>query len=136
MSDKVWRAISTPAVFAKEADRGLGRKPGSIRFLFSLVPHSLPFLKEETMSRFIVVHGAPPEIAQDQVVDGAKSVVASLPEDTDWLNSWAAGPAGKLICEWEAPDAERIRAALEPIIDLFPIESIYEVEWIDPEWYE
>jgi hypothetical protein len=88
------------------------------------------------MSRFIVIHSGPPEITQDQVVDGARSVVASLPADTDWLNSWAAGREAKLICEWEAPDAEAIQAALEPIIDLFPIETIYEVEWIDPQWYE
>jgi hypothetical protein len=88
------------------------------------------------MSRFIVIHGAPAEITQDQVIDGARSVVASLPADAHWLNSWAAGPAAKLICEWEAPDVDAVRAACEPINDLFPIEAIYEVEWIDPEWYK
>jgi hypothetical protein len=88
------------------------------------------------MARFIVIHGAPSAITQDQIMEGIQDVKASLSAETDWLNSWAAGPEGKLLCEWEAPDAEAIRTALEPIIDLFPIETIYEVEWIDPKWYE
>jgi hypothetical protein len=53
----------------------------------------------------------------------------------EWLNSWLSREA-KLFCEWEAPDADAIRAALEAVKDLFPIEECYEVERIDPQWYE
>jgi hypothetical protein len=88
------------------------------------------------MARFIVIHGTPPAVTQDQFIAGAKSVATSLPTDTDWLNSWVAGEAGKLVCEWEAPDADAIRASLQPVKDLIPIETIYEVEWIDPRWYK
>ena len=88
------------------------------------------------MSRFIVIHSTPPAATQDQLIAGAKRVAASLPAHTDWLNSWAAAEAGKLLCEWEAPDADAIRASLEPVRDLFPIETIYEVQWIDPRWYK
>jgi hypothetical protein len=136
MTDKAWIAISSPPCLQRaQAAAGTRTKLDHLRFC-NLPLYGLPFLKEENMSRFIVIHGAPPAITQDQVVDGAKSVVASLPADAEWLNSWAAGPEAKLICEWEAPDPEAIRAALEPIKDLFPIETMYEVEWIDPQWYK
>jgi hypothetical protein len=88
------------------------------------------------MARFIVVHGTPEQATQDELIRGAKKVTASLPTDTKWLNSWSAGKAEKLFCEWEAPDAEAIRASLKPVTDLFPIDEIHEVVWINPEWYK
>ncbi|MGD2145512.1 MAG: DUF4242 domain-containing protein [Anaerolineae bacterium] len=87
------------------------------------------------MSRFIVIHGVPVEATQQELIAGAKTVAASLPAGTEWLNSWAAGPSGRMFCEWEAPDAEAIRAALEPVKHLFPVEALHQVEWIDPAWY-
>jgi hypothetical protein len=88
------------------------------------------------MARFIVVHGVPSEGSQDQLIKGARKVMASLAPGAEWRNSWGAAQAGKLFCEWEAPDADAIRASLEPAKDLFPVETIYEVEWIDPQWYK
>lgn len=88
------------------------------------------------MARFFVIHGIPPQATQDKLINGARQVVASLAPGTEWLNSWSAGEAGKLFCEWEAPDANAIRASLEPVKDLFPIEAFYEVQWIDPQWYK
>ena len=60
------------------------------------------------MSRFIVIHGVPREATQQELIAGAKTVAASLPAGTDWLNSWAAGPSGKMFCEWEAPNKDTI----------------------------
>jgi hypothetical protein len=87
------------------------------------------------MARFIVIHDIPPQATQDQIIGGAKSVVASLTPGTEWLNSWMVPEARKLFCEWEAPDADVIRSSLEPVKHLFPIESLHEVEWVDPKWY-
>ena len=87
------------------------------------------------MARFIAIHSVPAHATQEQVFAGAKRVKASLAPGTDWLNSWGVPEADKLFCEWEAPDVDAIRASLEPVKDLFPIEIIYEVEWIDPQWY-
>jgi hypothetical protein len=87
------------------------------------------------MARFIVIHNIPAQAAQDQIVDGARKVAASLAPGTEWLNSWLASES-KLFCEWEAPDADAIRTSLEPVKDLFSIKTIYEVEWIDPQWYK
>lgn len=89
------------------------------------------------MSRFIVIHTTPPEVTQEQAVAGAKQIAASLPAGIEWLNSWwIAGEVQRLFCEWEAPDPEAIRAAVEPIKHIFPIESLYEAQWIDPQWYK
>jgi hypothetical protein len=82
------------------------------------------------------VHRAPSEATQDTLIKAAKKVAASLEEGTEWRNSWAAGEADRLFCEWEAPDADTIRNYLEPAKDLLPIEALYEVQWIDPRWYE
>ena len=88
------------------------------------------------MARFIVVHSGPEEGYQDEMIGFARQVAASLPPGTEWRNSWAAGEASKLFCEWEAPSKEAIEATLEAAGALFPIETIHEVEWIDPEWYK
>jgi hypothetical protein len=88
------------------------------------------------MARFVVIHGTPPQADQDQLIDSARRVVASLAPGTEWLNSWISVEGGKLFCEWEAPDADAIRASLELAKNLFPIEALYEVQWIDPQWYK
>jgi hypothetical protein len=89
------------------------------------------------MSRFIVIHSAAPQMTQDQVIDSARRLVASLPPETEWLNSWwIPGEVQRLFCEWEALDSKALRAALEPVTRLLPIESIHEAQWIDPQWYK
>lgn len=88
------------------------------------------------MARFIVIHDTPEHGTQDELIREAKKITASLAPNTKWLNSWSAGKVAKLFCEWEAPDAEAVRASLKPVIDLFPIEEIHEVIWINPEWYK
>ena len=88
------------------------------------------------MARFIVIHNVPAQATQSQIVEGARKVAASLASGTEWLNSWILVGGNKLFCEWEAPDAGAIRVSLEPAKDLFPIEAIHEVEWINPQWYK
>ena len=88
------------------------------------------------MARFIVVHSSPLEGKQDQLIAGARQVAASLAPGTEWRNSWISAKEGTLFCEWEAPDGDTIRALLEPVKHLFPIETIHEVEWLDPTWYQ
>jgi hypothetical protein len=89
------------------------------------------------MARFIVIHTPPTHVTQEQAIDGARRVATSLATGTEWLNSWwIPGQVQKLFCEWEAPDADAVRASLEPIMNLLPIESLHEVQWIDPQWYK
>lgn len=87
------------------------------------------------MARFIVTHSMA-EGTQEQFVDGAKKVATSLAAGAEWLNSWWVAETEKLICEWEAPDAEAVRASLEVVKDLFPVETIHEAQRIEPQWYK
>jgi hypothetical protein len=77
-----------------------------------------------------------PQVTQDQAVNSARQVVTSLTSGTAWINSWWAPEADKLFCEWEAPNADAIRVTLESARELLPIEAIYEVQQIRPEWYD
>lgn len=88
------------------------------------------------MAGFIVIHMTPETVTQDKIVEGGRKVVASQVRGARWLNSWVAGEAEKLFCEWEAPDANAVRASLEPAKEIFPIEAIHEVQWVNPEWYK
>jgi hypothetical protein len=87
------------------------------------------------MARFIVIHRVPDQATQDQIIDAARQVIASLAPGVEWLNSWLSREA-KLFCEWEAPDADAIRTAIEAVKDICPIEECSEVERIDPQWYK
>ena len=87
------------------------------------------------MARYLVIHATPVGGTQDQIIGAAKTLAASLPPSLAWLNSWAAGEAERLFCEWEAENKETLLATLEPIKELFPIEAMHLVTWIDPAWY-
>jgi hypothetical protein len=88
------------------------------------------------MARYIVTHHSVTQASQDQLIESAKQIATSLPPGTEWLNSWWVAETEKLICEWEAPDADAIQASLEPAKAFFPIETIHEVQWINPSWYK
>jgi hypothetical protein len=88
------------------------------------------------MPRYIVVHRTPSELGQEQLVADIKKLVAHLPPGVHWLNSWFSPKEGGLFCEWDAPDADAVQASLAPFESLVPIETIYEVEWIDPAWFD
>ena len=89
------------------------------------------------MARFMVIHNPPQHVTQDQAIDAARQVAVSLAPEVEWLNSWwISGDVQRLYCEWEAPDADAVRASLRPIQDLLPIEALHEVQWIDPKWYK
>ena len=88
------------------------------------------------MARFLIIHNIPEHATQDQLFSGAKQLVDSLGPGVEWLDSYAASDMQRLFCFWEAPSAEAIQTALGPVNDLFPVESMHEVEWIDPKWYK
>ena len=87
------------------------------------------------MARFIVIHGVT-QATQDQIFESARAVVASLAPGAEWLNSWWVPATEKVICEWEAPDVNAIHASLGSAGDVLPIETIHEVQWVDPKWYK
>jgi hypothetical protein len=85
------------------------------------------------MPRFIVTHDMT-HCTQEQLLECTKSLADSLTAGTEWVQSWWVVENNKLLCEWLGENADAIRAALEPAGGLIPIESICEVQWIDPTW--
>ena len=88
------------------------------------------------MARFIVIHTPSPEITQDQLFDGAQEILASLEPGVQWLNSWSAGKANKVFCEWEAPDAETIRRTLTKFEHIMSTDEIHSVVQVDPDLFK
>ena len=88
------------------------------------------------MARFIMTHPSAAEATQEQFMEAARSVMALLAPGVEWLNSWWFPSTGRLLCEWEAPDEDTVRASLGPALELFPIETIDEVQWADPQRYK
>ena len=84
------------------------------------------------MAKFIVIHTPNPEFTQDQMVESAREIWNVLEPGVLWLNSWSAGEANKLFCEWEAPDAEAIRRSLAPVEHIMSTDEIHPVVQIDP----
>ena len=88
------------------------------------------------MARYMVVHSTAGIKEQEEAVAGVKRMIHSLPPSTKWLNSWLALQSPKMFCEWEAPDRDSLLAALGPVTQNLPVETIYEVAHVDPRWYE
>jgi hypothetical protein len=88
------------------------------------------------MARFIVVHTPNPKFTQDQLVEGAHEIVNALESGAQWLNTWSAGDANKVFCEWEAPDAETIRRSLASVEHIMSTDEIHAVVHIDPHLFK
>ena len=84
------------------------------------------------MARFIVVHTPNPEFTQDQMLESVREIWNVLEPGVQWLNSWSAGKANKVFCEWEAPDAETIRRTLTKLEHIMSTDEIHSVVQVDP----
>jgi hypothetical protein len=88
------------------------------------------------MARFIVVHTPNPAFTQDQMFESARKIWAILEPGVQWLNTWSAGDANKVFCEWEAPDAETIRRILTQVEHIMSTDEIHPVVHIDPSLFK
>ncbi len=86
------------------------------------------------MTTFIVIHRLPDVATQDEVIAAGKTISARLSRDARWQRGWIVPADNRLLCEWEASDAEAIQTALEGV-DLLPVEAIYPAGVIDPVWF-
>jgi hypothetical protein len=88
------------------------------------------------MARFIVVHTPNPEFTQDQLFEGARKIWTTLEPGVQWLNTWSAGDANKVFCEWEAPDAETLQRTLVQVEHIMSTDEIHPVVHIDPNLFK
>jgi hypothetical protein len=90
------------------------------------------------MAKHVVVHT--PEVqdaSQDRLFGLLQALAQRDVPDTQWLASWLAVDGSKLFCLWEAPGEDAILTALgEEALQMSPIDTIYEVVDVNPEYFE
>ncbi|NIO18963.1 DUF4242 domain-containing protein [bacterium] len=82
------------------------------------------------MAKFLAVHPVGKDLTLEAGTPIGKAVKASLTVDAYWIRSWYVREEGKLYCEWDAKDAESIRQVIAKAAPEFPIEGIYEMEFM------
>jgi hypothetical protein len=93
------------------------------------------FLEKKYMPKFLVVHPlpAPATIAEATPVGKAAKTNSTL--DAYWVNSWAQlnqeGKIVKILCQWNATNAEAIRQVLKKVPA--PFEGPYPMTVVDSE---
>jgi hypothetical protein len=90
------------------------------------------------MPKYVVVHTPLVEDAsQDMLFRMLRDIAERDVPETEWLNSWLSVDGSRMFCLWEAPGDDAIRAALgEEALGLSPIDKIYEVVDVNPEYFE
>ena len=90
------------------------------------------------MGKFLVVHTMPMPMTVEQAGPIAKAGKANLTSDAYWVSSWLQlneqGKITKILCEWDAKDAESVRKVLAKIPDL-PVDGVYPMAKVDAEAY-
>lgn len=80
------------------------------------------------MSKFVVVHPVGGAMSAEDAAPVAKAVKANCTPDAYWIRSWYLPEEGKLYCEWDAKDADSIRAAMTAAAKMVPqppVEGVY-----------
>jgi len=90
------------------------------------------------MGKFLAVHTLPSPTSTEQATPIAKAAKASSGADAYWVSSWLQlneqGKITKILCEWDAKDAESVRNILAKIPGL-PVDGVYPMGKVDAEAY-
>lgn len=94
------------------------------------------------MSKQLVIHALPSPIPVAQAEQVAKLAKALSNVDAYWVSSWNQlddkGDIAKIMCEWDAKDAESLKKVLEEMgkqIPNFPCDGPYPMSKVDGESY-
>jgi len=89
------------------------------------------------MPKFLVVHTLPaPATVEKEATPIGKKVKANSTLEAYWVRSWCQlnkeGKIVKILCEWNAVDAESVRKVLAKVPEL-PVDGIYPLMIVDSE---
>jgi hypothetical protein len=88
------------------------------------------------MGKFLAVHTLPSPMTVEEATPFAKAVKANSSADAYWVGSWLQmneeGKTTRILCEWDAKDAESIRETFARIPQL-PVDGIYPMSKVDAE---
>ena len=81
------------------------------------------------MSKYMCVHPVGSNMDPDVATPLAKAIKANSTTDAYWIRSWYAPEEGRFYCEWDAKDADAVRAVVDAALAQtgipFPLEGIY-----------
>ena len=89
------------------------------------------------MPCFIVTHKPTDDYTQEVGIAAAKKLMAALPKNVKWEMSWLIPEETVVLCHWEAPSGDAIRAALDQagVSQILPIVQVREAFEMNPQWY-
>lgn len=89
------------------------------------------------MPKFLVVHPIPTPVTTEEAAPVGKAAKANSTVDAYWVKSWAQlnqeGKIVKILCEWNATNAEAVRQVLKKVPA--PCEGPYPMIVVDSEDY-
>ena len=90
------------------------------------------------MGKFLVTHTLPSPATIEEAGVFAKKAKANVTLDAYWIGASIQlneqGKATKILCEWDAKDAESIRKVLAKVPEL-PVDGVYPMAKMDAESY-
>ncbi len=88
------------------------------------------------MPCYLLSHQPLGEFSQESLLDCGRRLVAALPKSIKWRLAWYLPEENVVLCHWDAPGPEAIRAVLDQagIGQLMQLQKIEEVVEIHPEW--
>ena len=72
------------------------------------------------MGKFVVVHPVGNNMDPEAMAPVARAIKAACTTDAYWIKSTYLPEEGKLYCEWDAKDADAIRAVMEAAAKVVP----------------
>jgi hypothetical protein len=90
------------------------------------------------LGKFLTPHTLPSPATIEEAGVFAKRVKANVGVDAYWIGAWVQlndqGKTTKILCEWDAKDAESIRKVLAKVPGL-PVDGVYPMAKVDAESY-
>jgi len=89
------------------------------------------------MPKFLAVHPLPAPVTLEEATPAGKLAKANSTIDAYWVGAWAQlnkdGKIVKILCEWNATNADEVRKVLEKVP--IPLEGVYPMMKVDAEDY-
>lgn len=91
------------------------------------------------MSKLLAIHSLKSPTKAADIDPIAKSVKAHNSSDAYWVRSWLQmdeqGDVTKILCEWDADDAEKVAKTLKECAPDLPLDGVYAMGEIQSESY-
>jgi len=89
------------------------------------------------MPKFLAVHPLPAPVTLEEAAPAGKLAKANSTVDAYWVGAWSQcnkeGKIVKILCEWNATNAEEVRKVLAKVP--IPLEGVYPMIKVDAEDY-